>query len=777
MKPLRILAVVSFPWDPKLGAPQVWMELAAQWEAAGHVVEKYSLSDAFPGGAGSGPKFLINQLRFAYKAAEFVRRNPGRFDVIDAFIGALPFTKAHLRFHGLLVARSVGLHRFYDAFEKEAAQRWPHRPRGGLRGRLFYNLARRQLLRASEASLRNADIISVPNAEEAKALRNELASPERVVVQPYGLTELRRSALANSALPAETRRATPRVCFVGMWSARKGAYDWARLMQLIRAEVPDTLFTFLGTMVDSAKIAGDVGKLEGVELISSYEPAELPTLLAAQTVGAFPSYVEGFGLAVLEQLAAAIPTVAYAAGGPREILGNDLPEMLVPIGDVDAMAKAIVAILQLDVVSYRDLAARSQRCAAKFSWREIAAKTAHVYRAALERSRAGGGPIIFVQPFGLTTAGGGARILRALLTDSPLPFSVVRTSPEPPKAPRTSNELHLPLRPYFGRIERTRFSAAPEKIAPLFRPLFRRRLRNVCRRQRACAIHSIPHACLDFYDSYLIARELRLPFFLQVHDDFRYSSKGRLAEADADAALGEVWGAADLRFVISRQLGDEYCRRYGVREFITVTDGIATVTSEPRTIAAEKLRIYFMGLFHIGYEANLRILVAAITRLRAERPALELSLTMRCGELRSHLTEGVDGVRILPFGSEADVRADLENADLLYLPLPFGTEFEHFTTLSLSTKLVTYLGSGLPIVYHGPSNSAGCQLLQEHRAAFLVTSKDAAAMAMTLDSVSTDPAAARAVTVRALELARSQFMLADQRRKFWDAIAPFCGPR
>ncbi|MDQ6625243.1 MAG: glycosyltransferase family 4 protein, partial [Verrucomicrobiota bacterium] len=321
-QPLRILVVVSFPWDPRLGAPQVWMELAAQWRAAGHQVEKYSLSDAFPDGAGAGPRFLINQLRFAYKAAAFVKENGHRFDVIDAFIGALPFSKARLGFHGLVVARSVGLHRWYDAFEKDVARRWPKRSRGRLRGRLFYSLARRQLLRASERSLRLADLVNVPNAQEAKFLRQEIRPAERVFVQPYGLTEARRLALREAAASADVRLAERRVCFVGMWSARKGAYDWRRIIALVRAQLPEARFTFFGTMVEAATITSELGQAsDGVEFISSYDPAELPALLALQTVGAFPSYVEGFGLAVLEQLASGIPTVAYDAAGPRDILG------------------------------------------------------------------------------------------------------------------------------------------------------------------------------------------------------------------------------------------------------------------------------------------------------------------------------------------------------------------------------------------------------------------------------------------------------------------------
>ena len=62
------------------------------------------------------------------------------------------------------------------------------------------------------------------------------------------------------------------------------------------------------------------------------------------TVGAFPSYVEGFGLAVLEQLAAGLPTVAYNLPGPRDILKSTLPDLLVPCGDAEKFAATLCQV-------------------------------------------------------------------------------------------------------------------------------------------------------------------------------------------------------------------------------------------------------------------------------------------------------------------------------------------------------------------------------------------------------------------------------------------------
>jgi glycosyltransferase involved in cell wall biosynthesis len=50
---------------------------------------------------------------------------------------------------------------------------------------------------------------------------------------------------------------------------------------------------------------------------------------------------EPFGLVVIEAMAAGLPVVAFAAGGPLEIIEDGVSGFLVPLGDDDAMASAL----------------------------------------------------------------------------------------------------------------------------------------------------------------------------------------------------------------------------------------------------------------------------------------------------------------------------------------------------------------------------------------------------------------------------------------------------
>jgi glycosyltransferase involved in cell wall biosynthesis len=381
-QPLRILAVVNLPWDPRLGAARVWIELADEWTKAGHVVEKFCLTDAFPHPPSSPAQAAVRHLLFPSRAARFIRQNASRFDVIDALIGTLPFSKKSLRFRGLLVARSVGLYRLYEKFGRDAAKRWPPSSTGKLIGRPFYWFFHKRGRAASDASVRHCDLLNLPNSDELICVRDEMRLAKPALVQPYGLSPARRQALLDAAAPAETRWRKKKVVFIGMWSVRKGARDWGQIIHQIRVRVPDACFLFLGTMIDTKKVWNDLefGPVDFVEVVPQFDPEELPRLLADCAVGAFPSYVEGFGLAVVEQLAARLPTVAYDAPGPRDILRENFPELLVASGDTAKFSQTVAKIFEDTPSRYQELGERSQNTALRFSWPTIARDTAAEYR-------------------------------------------------------------------------------------------------------------------------------------------------------------------------------------------------------------------------------------------------------------------------------------------------------------------------------------------------------------------------------------------------------------
>jgi len=382
-KQLRILGIVNLPWDPRLGAARVWFELSEQWTKAGHKIDKFCLSDAFPKPTRLRALSAWRQAVFPYRAAHYVRRNAGKFDVIDCLVGTLPFSKKSLRFQSLLVGRSIGLYLAYDEFIRLSRRRWPDQPRGKFLGRLLYTFTSWLLRRSADRALAHCDLFNVPNEDEKRSLGKRSAA--QTIVLPYGLNEAERAALATAAQSAPERLTRKEICFLGMWSVRKGSRDWPEIVRAILNSVPDARFAFLGTMTDEQTVLRDLqlSSAESIRCLTSYDPKELPQLIGGSAVGLFPSYIEGFGLSVLEQLASGIPTIAYDVPGPRHIFAATGAQFLVPVGNVKAMIDRALGILRMNETDYNALSAKCRQIAAQFRWEQIASDTIREYTAAL----------------------------------------------------------------------------------------------------------------------------------------------------------------------------------------------------------------------------------------------------------------------------------------------------------------------------------------------------------------------------------------------------------
>jgi glycosyltransferase involved in cell wall biosynthesis len=75
-----------------------------------------------------------------------------------------------------------------------------------------------------------------------------------------------------------------------------------------------------------------------VEFTGWLAPAEVRAQMqCARCVIAPSTWLEVFGLVVAEAMGCGTPPVVYDIGGPRELL-VDLPELVAPLGDVDALA-------------------------------------------------------------------------------------------------------------------------------------------------------------------------------------------------------------------------------------------------------------------------------------------------------------------------------------------------------------------------------------------------------------------------------------------------------
>lgn len=112
--------------------------------------------------------------------------------------------------------------------------------------------------------------------------------------------------------------------------------------------------------------------------------AELAGLYRDATAVCVPSVAEGFGLPVLEALAAGTPTLASDLAVLREVSGGHAS--FVTPGDERAWADALIGMLEDETLRARPRAERTA-WAAQFTWERAAAQTVEVYGRVLASCR------------------------------------------------------------------------------------------------------------------------------------------------------------------------------------------------------------------------------------------------------------------------------------------------------------------------------------------------------------------------------------------------------
>ncbi|MFM7471889.1 MAG: glycosyltransferase family 4 protein [Nodosilinea sp.] len=173
--------------------------------------------------------------------------------------------------------------------------------------------------------------------------------------------------------------------FIGSWGPGKGSKDWPEIIRCLQKNVPEVRFLFLGTSSYSAASQEAIIKdlnlpnPDCISIIPRFTDDEFPHLLSQATVGAFPSYIEGFPIAVLEQLAAGLPVVAYDIPGSREMLRHLKGDFLFQPGNSQDFSQKLTELLNMDDSVYLRLSQQCIAIAKDFDWQKITAETLETY--------------------------------------------------------------------------------------------------------------------------------------------------------------------------------------------------------------------------------------------------------------------------------------------------------------------------------------------------------------------------------------------------------------
>lgn len=317
--------------------------------------------------------------RYAEALRLHLHQHAAHYDIVDYEHVYLPYPRTEFHPSTLMVARSAILVHHLETFPIPIA----HTLRGRV-GHWVKGHQRKQHLRQRVAiatrTLHAADLINVNNSESKAELMERGIPAHKIAVVPLGLSQDQRSHLQSLPLqpPAE-----PTIACIGTFEPRKGSNDIPRIAQTIWHHIPAMRLKLLGTHRSANLVLKRFPPRwrDRVQVIPHYPAAELPSLLQSCSVGMAPTYLEGFGLGILEMLAAALPVLAYHVPGPTLMLP---PNSLIQRGNWQAMAEQLIALLQ-DRETLQHERTRARGRSQPFTWQAIARTTADLYTTAYDQ--------------------------------------------------------------------------------------------------------------------------------------------------------------------------------------------------------------------------------------------------------------------------------------------------------------------------------------------------------------------------------------------------------
>ncbi len=218
-------------------------------------------------------------------------------------------------------------------------------------------LRRRFYVALEKAAARCSTLILSQNREDmATALREGICPADRIAHLGNGIDLQRFAPCAVTALQRERARreiglpdGAKVVGFVGRLVAEKGLEELFEAAAIVRRRLPSVRFLFVGG-TDGEKAdaldplqAHGLGRRGFARFVG--HRTDMPVMYSLMDVLALPSHREGFPRAVMEASAMGVPCVVTDVRGCREAVEDGVNGSRVPLGDVPALADALVDIL------------------------------------------------------------------------------------------------------------------------------------------------------------------------------------------------------------------------------------------------------------------------------------------------------------------------------------------------------------------------------------------------------------------------------------------------
>lgn len=207
-----------------------------------------------------------------------------------------------------------------------------------------------------------ADYISVPSSYAADTFVARGTGPQRIITVPFGV-DLERFRLPSKVLTVHRRC---RILAVGNLGIGKGTHHLLRAVAALKSM--QCRVVLVGTLdAYVTELVRRLGLHESVEVVGRVDQGRLARYYWSADMFVHPSLHEGMSMSVLEALACGLPVIVSDRSGYMGTIIDGKNGLVVPAGDVAALADAI-RMLWEDRDMCEHICQAGQRTAANHSW-------------------------------------------------------------------------------------------------------------------------------------------------------------------------------------------------------------------------------------------------------------------------------------------------------------------------------------------------------------------------------------------------------------------------
>lgn len=258
-----------------------------------------------------------------------------------------------------------------------------------------------------------SDYIMTPSTFARKSFLRKGFAAEKVLLIPCGMDveffgnpnqEMRSRVKRGMTKTSDVQTCHPglragiselptfRLLFVGQLQIGKGIHILLDAWRELKLSPTKTELLLVGNLQRDARLyLQQHPPPPGVRIIPGVSREDLKKLYASSNAFVLPSIQDGFGMVMGEAMASGLPVIASTNTGGPDIITHGKNGLLVPAGNVEALAQTILQLYQNPALC-EDLAINGMQRIQDFTWQRYGDETLSTYKKLLELHEANKAP-------------------------------------------------------------------------------------------------------------------------------------------------------------------------------------------------------------------------------------------------------------------------------------------------------------------------------------------------------------------------------------------------